>query len=311
MLNALVQALAQYEVILEPDRDEAEWWAGAPSVLRAEEGRFYLAARMRNPLTPKGQRGYETRILASEDGKHFETVHRITREAAGVAGFERPALLQDPGTGRFKLYSCSELEHGWGIIKFDDAEAPDRFDPKTARPVLQEDGPSDPDFIHVSGYKDPVFHHDGTQWHMFTIGLDRIERIHHFVSRDGEAWERGIPAPLIENSGWHNCYTRPACVLPLAVGYLFVYEGSNLNWHDPVYNIATGLAYSPDLKTFHDLTPREALLTSTTPGDYKTWRYSHWLEVGDAVHVYFEAARPNGSNEIRLGILPKPLHLPA
>ena len=39
---------------------------------------------------------------------------------------------------------------------------------------------------------------------------------------------------------------------------------------------------------------------STTPGDYHTWRYSHWLPVDDEVWAYFEAARPNNTNEIRL-----------
>jgi hypothetical protein len=81
-----------------------------------------------------------------------------------------------------------------------------------------------------------------------------------------------------------------------------------------VYNIATGLAFTPDLETFHDLTPDAPLLRSTTPGACHTWRYSHWLPVGDKIHVYFEAARPNGTNEIRLAILdgafPAPALLP-
>ena len=53
----------------------------------------------------------------------------------------------------------------------------------------------------------------------------------------------------------------------------------------------------------YDLTPDEPLLKSTTPGDYHTWRYSHWLTVGEQVYVYFEAARANNTNEIRLMIL--------
>jgi hypothetical protein len=86
------------------------------------------------------------------------------------------------------------------------------------------------------------------------------------------------------------------------VGYLLVYEGSMIGWHDPVYNIATGLAYSTDLKTFHDLTPNAPLLKSTTPGDYHTWRYSHWMHVEGRVYVFFEAARPNNTNEVRLAV---------
>ncbi len=54
------------------------------------------------------------------------------------------------------------------------------------------------------------------------------------------------------------------------------------------------------------MTPDEPLLKSTTPGPYHTWRYSHWLPVGDRVHVYFEAARPNNTNETRLAMLDRP-----
>jgi len=302
LLNEIAEQLAQYSVVLEPDEDIPEWWAGAPSVLRAPDGVFYLAARMRHDRSPKGKRGYEIRLLKSRDGKRFEPIHRISREAAGVPGFERPALVLDPQTSQYKLYACAGLERGWAILKFDDADDPSRFDPATVRPVLTADYPPD-GFDHVTGYKDPVVYHDGSQWHLFTIGCDRIERVHHFLSDDGERWRAGHAAPVIENMGWHNFYTRPASLLPLAVGYLFVYEGSRIGWHDPVYNIATGLAYTPDLQTFYDLTPDAPLLISTTPGAYHTWRYSHWMRVEEDVYVYFEAARPNGTNEIRLGIL--------
>ncbi|MBN1347079.1 MAG: hypothetical protein JXQ73_30590 [Phycisphaerae bacterium] len=299
MFDRIVSAAADYDVILEPDQDTPEWWAGAPSVLLTENGTFYLAARMREGDSPRGLRGYEIRILRSTDGRRFEPFHRIRREDAKVSGFERPALVRDPKTGKFKLYGCSGFERGWVILKFDDADDPADFDPTTARPVLVANYLDD-GFFHVTGYKDPVVFWDGERWHLFVIGCDRIERIHHFVSGDGEAWQPAPGRTVLENAGWHNCYTRPASVLPMAVGYLFVYEGSDIEWRDPVYNIATGLAYSPDLETFIDLTPNKPVFKSTTPGDYHTWRYSHWLTVGDEVFVYFEAARPNNTNEVRL-----------
>lgn len=292
---------SKYHVILEPDENTPEWWAGAPSVVRAPDGSFYLAARMREGNSPLGQRGYEIRILKSADGVHFETLHRITREAAGVAGFERPALAIDPHTGKFKLYGCTGLDKGWVILKWDDADTPERFDAATAQVVLREEYPDD-GAARVTGYKDPVVFWDSGCWHMFVIARDYVERIHQFVSADGEAWS-AKPSPVMENTGWHNFYTRPASVVPMAFGYLFIYEGSSIAWHNPVYNIATGLAFTPDLETFYDLTPLAPLLKSTTPGANHTWRYSHWLPVGDRVYVYFEAARPNGTNEIRLVIL--------
>lgn len=305
-LDRIVAAAAQYSVVLEPDENIPEWWAGAPSALRSRDGAFYLAARMREGRSPRGHRGYEMRILKSMDGRRFETVNRLLRENAGVPGFERPALVQDPLTGRFRLYGCADLGHGWGILGFDDVDDPAAFDARTARPILTAERHED-EFARVCGYKDPFVFWDGDRWRMFVIGYDRLERAYQFESADGSAWTR-VGGPVLENTGWHNFYTRPACVVPLAVGYLLVYEGSDIAWRDPVYNIATGLAYSLDLERFVDLTPDEPLLTSATPGEYHTWRYSHWLPVDDALFVYFESARPNNTNEIRLAVLdtPKP-----
>lgn len=299
MLKRIVEAAGDYRVVLEPDEDEPEWWAGAPSAVVSPQGGIYVAARMREGNSPRGRRGYEIRILKSEDGGRFETVNRIRREEAGVPGFERPALVHDPESGLYRLYGCAPLDVGWSILRFGDAPDPAWFDASTARPVLAPEQ-GKPGFARVIGYKDPfVFHHAG-RWHMFVIGNDFVERPYYFVSDDGDSWRAAADRPVLENTGWHNFYTRPACVLPMRVGYLLVYEGSQTGWHDPVYNIATGLAYSADLEAFHDLTPERPLLKSTTPGDYHTWRYSHWLAVGDEVFVFFEAARPNNTNEIRL-----------
>ena len=302
MFDAIVQAMSQYQVILEPDENTPQWWAGAPSVVRGDHGEFYLAARMREGNSPRGLRGYEVRILRSRDGRSFECINRITRQAAGVPVFERPCLVRHPHTGQYRLYGCSGLPDGWAILLFDDVDDPRDFQASSARPVLKATNPGD-GFARVGGYKDPVIFWGGGQWQMLVIGHDFVERIYHFASANGEHWERAGRKPVLENAGWHNFYTRPASVLPMAVGYLFVYEGSNIGWRDPVYNIATGLAYSPDLDTFVDLTPSEPLLKSTTPGACHTWRYSHWMAAGGDVLVYFEAARPNGTNEIRLGVL--------
>jgi hypothetical protein len=301
-LQDVAAAISDYEVVLEPDENTPEWWAGGPSVTVSDDGIFYLAGRMREGKSPRGSRGYEIRILKSMDGLNFAPIHSIRREDAGVPVFERPALRRDPNTGKYKLYGCAGLEKGWAILKFRDVDEPADFDPRTARPILVAEYPND-GFVHVTGYKDPVLLWDDRRWHMFVIASDRVERIRHFTSDDGETWQSVKATPVMENSGWHNFYTRPASVVPLPVGYLFVYEGSNVNWRDPAYNIATGLAYSPDLDTFIDLTPREPLLKSTTPGDYHTWRYSDWIRFGDKLYVYFEAARPNNTNEIRVAVL--------
>lgn len=302
MFESLVKGLADYQVVLEPDQNTPEWWAGAPSVCRSPAGDFYLAVRMREGNSRRGRRGYEIRILRSSDGARFEAINHLRREDGGYLVFERPALVRVPASGQYRLYGCTELEQGWGIVKFADVDDPADLDVRTGQVVLQAEYEDD-GFAHVVGYKDPFIMWDGAMWHMFVIGYDRVERLWHFVSDDGIGWSPASPDPVLGNQGWHNFFTRPASVVPLGVGYLFVYEGSNVNWRDPVYNIATGLAYSPDLQTVIDLTPDAPLLQSTTPGRYFTWRYSHWMVVGDEMYVYFEAARPNGTNETRLGIV--------
>lgn len=128
MFEYVREQFTRYDVVLEPDHNEPEWWAGAPSVVRANDGSFYLAARMREGMSPPGFRGYEIRILHSPDGVHFEPIHRIRREDAGLRGFERPALVIDPHTGAFKLYACTPGEQGWCILRFDDAKNPAAFD---------------------------------------------------------------------------------------------------------------------------------------------------------------------------------------
>lgn len=299
-----------YKVILEPDQNEPEWWAGAPSVARDKTGTFWLACRMRTADSPRGLRGYEIRILQSSDGIRFEKVHGIRREDVPIPGFERPALLMDPQTGKFKLYACGPWQSGpWSIIKFDDVNNPAQFDPASARVVIAPQAPSHDRDIIVEGYKDPFILHAQGRYHCYVIGvMRRTERIYHFRSDDGEQWEPvgSSRQSIMDLTGWHDFYVRPACVVPIGVGYLFFYEGSNCDWHDPVYNIVTGVGFTFDLHHVTDLTPDAPLVASTTPSEhFRTWRYSHWMWVGDELWAYAEVARPNESNEIRLFRLPR------
>ncbi len=305
-LCQLRQRFDSYQVVLEPDQDTPEWWAGAPSVCRDAEGVFWMACRMREGNSPRGRRGYEIRILRGDDGVHFSAVHSLRREDVPIPGFERPALVYNQREGTFSLYGCGPFADGpWCILRFDDAASPTEFAPSTCRPVIMPDPvPEDTVVSRVVGYKDPFIFDESGLRHCFAIGFDKVERAYHFVSADGETWERVGDGPCFDVGGWHSFFTRPAAVLPVGAGYLLVYEGSHPTWHDPVYNIATGLAWTPDLQEFVDLTPDEPLLTSTTPGDYLTWRYSHWMWVEGDLFVYAEVARPNNTNEIRMWRLP-------
>ena len=303
-LRSFSQKFNSYDVILEPDKDAEEYWAGAPTVAVDNDGVFWMACRMRSPEYPRGLRGYEIRILRSDDGINFEKYHSIKREEIPIPGFERPALLIDPKTAAFKLYVCGPWQKGpWSILKFDDVDNLNKIDPKSARPVIQAPAKTYARDVSVTAYKDPVVFYTQGKYHCYVIGyIRRNERIFHFDSDDGENWKAvgNVNQPVMDLNGWHNFFIRPASILPLGVGYLFIYEGSSSQWYDPVYNIASGLGFTFDLDEIIDLTTESPLLLSSTPGDFHTFRYSHWLWVENEIWIYAEVARPNNSHEIRL-----------
>ncbi|GMV65094.1 MAG: hypothetical protein AMXMBFR75_08960 [Candidatus Hinthialibacteria bacterium] len=307
--RSLFSRLGEGIVILKPDKEEAEWWAGAPSVVRDGQGTFWMACRMRTADSPRGLRGYEIRFLKSRDGIHFEVVGGIRRDQVPIPGFERPAILIDPETSLFKLYGCGPWKDGpWAIIKWKDAPGLDAIDPGSAYPVIQSIPKRYPRDILPEEYKDPFIFFTGGEFHCHVIGyMRRTERIYHWASSDGEIWKPvGRPEESVMNlDGWHDFFVRPACVVPLGIGYLFVYEGSSTTWYDPVYNVATGLGFTFDLHRVIDLTPDSPLAASPTPGDlFGTFRYSHWLRVEEEMWIYAEVACPNQTNEIRLFRVP-------
>jgi hypothetical protein len=293
--------LTAYDVVLEPERDECDWWAGAPSVAMAPDGTVWLACRMREAKSPRGERGYAIWILRSSDAYHFEHVHTIHRDDLRTVSVERPALVLDPLTGRFKLYICragKPQPGGWRVDKLEDVDDPAKFDPATARPVVTA-----PPFSGAErGVKDPfVINVSGVYWmYVIAYGFIRGSRELPYVysSIDGEKWVyRG--GPVLRSAGWHDFFTRPAFVMPLGGIYAFYYEGSSSGWFDPPYNIQGGVAVTTDLRTATDLTPDAPLFASPTPGRYQTARYTDYLCLEDRVIFYYEAARPNDSFELR------------
>ncbi|VAX18228.1 hypothetical protein MNBD_IGNAVI01-1970 [hydrothermal vent metagenome] len=303
-LQTIADKFKKYSVVLKPDKDEAEYWAGAPSVVRDEDGIFWMAARMRSPEYPRGLRGYEIRILKSEDGIHFNKYHSIFREDVPIPGFERPALLIDPVTKKFKLYACGPWQQGpWSIIKFNDVSDLKDIDPTSAHPVIVPPVKQYARDVSVKEYKDPVIIFAEGKYHCYVTGyIRRNERLFHFVSDDGENWDPvgNVNQPIMDLDNWHNFFIRPASVLPLGIGYLFIYEGSSTQWYDPVYNLGTGFGFTFDLHNIIDLTTESPLLLSTTPGKFYTFRYSDWIWVNGELWIYAEVAKKNNSHEIRL-----------
>lgn len=303
-LKSFADKFTEYDVILRPDKDEAEYWAGAPSVVIDKDGIFWMAARMRSPEYPRGLRGYEIRILRSEDGINFEKYHSIFREEIPILGFERPALLIDHITQKFKLYVCGPWkENPWSILKFEDVDDLRMIDPSSAHLVITPPSKKYDRDASVREYKDQFIIYAEGKYHCYVIGyIRRNERLFHYTSDDGELWTPAgdVNQPIMDLSGWHNFFIRPASILPLGIGYLFIYEGSSTQWYDPVYNIGTGFGFTFDLHNIADLTTESPMLLSTTASEFYTFRYSHWMWVDGEIWVYAEAANENYSHEIRL-----------
>jgi len=318
-LEQIASRFIKWDVVVVPDRKEPEWWAGAPSIARDDAGTFWMAVRMRTAEAPLGQRGYEIRILSSRDGVNFTAIHSIKREDVPVPGFERPALRRDPYTAKFKLYGCGRLRGPWCIFKFADVDSPQQFDPTSAQAVIEPitqnllDGEKTIGTYQrpapvPDGYKDPVIVFFNGRFHCYVIGTIRgVERTYHFTSADGEKWDPvgSRSKAVMDLAGWHDFAIRPASVVPLGVGYLYVYEGSDTRWDDPIYNIATGLGFTFDLHHVIDLTPDAPLVRSPTPGRLATWRYSEWLWVDDELWVYAEVENHDQTHEIRRFVLPR------
>ncbi len=293
--------LTEYHVVLEPEHDECDWWAGAPSVAMGRDGTVWLACRMREANSARGERGYAISILRSQDAYHFDHVHTIHRDDLETVSVERPALLVDPFTGHFKLYICragKPQPGGWRVDKLDDVDDPTHFDPATARAVVTA-----PAYSALGrGVKDPFVINIGGLYYMYVIAYGFIrgsrELPYLFTSIDGEEWRYG-GGPVLAPGGWHDFFTRPALIMPLGGVYAFYYEGSSSEWFDPPYNIQGGVAVTHDMRTAVDLTPDRPLFASPTPGRYHTARYTDYLCLADRVIFYYEAARPNDSFELR------------
>ena len=85
-------------VVAAPDRGPGNW-AGAPHAI-LDAGVYWLSYRIRTK-----SRGTDTVVARSADGKRFETVATIERDAFGTDSFERPCLVRRPHGG-WRLYVC-------------------------------------------------------------------------------------------------------------------------------------------------------------------------------------------------------------
>lgn len=298
------------QIVREPPGGGAGYWAGAPGAWY-ERGEFYLVYRLRRPRGVDPDRGAEVRIARSRDGLAFEDLWRGTKGELGSTSIERCALVHRDGRPWVLYVSYVDPADGRWRIDQVEANRPDAFDLRQARPALTAA------HIGAEGVKDPfVFWVEGRA-HMivsyaiaaravpagalhgtadaYNTGLIR-SATGLATSHDGLQWT--WTGPLLEPpaQGWDRYCTRIGCLWNEPPVWLALYDGSADVSEN--YEERCGLAWSTDLRTFHRASQEGPIVVS--PQGSGSLRYVDVLALADARYFYYEMARADGSHDLRV-----------
>ena len=308
----------QSTVILQPDNSGPGNWIGCPGVLyEPQQRRFLMTYRQRHPRgNPATERGWRCAVAASEDGIHFRDLWAVEKSQLGTSSMERFCLL--PGEkGGYLLYMSyvDPADNRWRIDCVE-ADTPDAFDVRTAKPVLTAASTG------TEGIKDPYVLRMGPAVYLFASfasaeTLDQKQRAQAHATADiyntgatthptGLAtgldgrnfeWQGTV---LEVGSGW-DCYqARLNSMAPLPGGaWIGFYDGSA--GAEENYEERCGLAISHDLRHWHRLTPGGPWVVS--PHSTGSLRYQDVVPVGDELWLYYEYARADGAHELRMSKL--------
>ncbi|MFL6152906.1 MAG: hypothetical protein ACJ72B_11050 [Ornithinibacter sp.] len=298
-MTALPLPTADGEVVVPAPGRGPGHWAGAPSATRDDDGTVWLAYRLRRPVG--GGRGVEVVVARSDDGRAFQPVASIGREAFGAASLERPALVLRPDGG-WRLYlSCATpgSKHWW--VESLDADSPPAL-PEGRRTVVR---PGSRDV----GVKDPVVLLDDDGWWMWLCchPLDEPGQEDRMTTRllrsdDGLAWT-DLGEVLRGTAGsWDARGARVTAVLsrdPVVA----VYDGRasvQENWFE-----RTGVARSRDGSP--TLVADDGGPAASAPHGDGALRYATAVALPDGgLRWYAEVAHADGSHDLITSISPNP-----
>lgn len=295
--------IARSQVVVGPDDPRPGAWVGAPSAVLDDDGTWWLAYRVREPVGEG--RGVANVVARSADGVAFTPVLTIGKDRFGaVESLERPALVRVPGSGWRLHVSCARAStSGWWV---DLLEAPTVEGLAAARPrtVLPDTA--------AAAVKDPVVRLVDGRWHLWASvhpldDPDATDRMttEHATSDDGRSWTWQGTALAPRPGAWDARGVRISTVLLGGERPWALYDGratAGENWEE-----RTGLAMADGV--LDDGSPRFAaigdgpLLQSPYP--------PHGLRYADAVPLpdgsirwFFEVTRADGAHELRTVLLP-------
>lgn len=305
----------QAHVILQPENPSPGNWIGCPGVLyEPQKKRFLMTYRQRRPRgNPATERGWRCAVAASEDGIHFRDLWAVEKSELGTPSMER-FCLSPTMEGGYQLYLSyvDPADNRWRIDVLE-ADSPEAFDVKTARPVLTAASTG------TEGVKDPYVLRMGPAMYLFASfasaeTLERGQRAQAHatadiyntgatthptglaIGLDGRTfeWKGSI---LGVGSGWDRYQARLNSVAPLPGGaWVGFYDGSagaNENYEE-----RCGLVISHDLRHWDRLTADGPWVVA--PHGTGSLRYLDAVPVGDELWLYFEYARADGAHELRL-----------
>ncbi|HOZ58704.1 MAG TPA: hypothetical protein PKY70_10990 [Nakamurella multipartita] len=297
ILEKIGRALADEPatVVVEPPGVGHGFWAGGPSVVHTD-GRFHLAYRLRRPVDQG--RGYANVVATSDDGIHFTTVATLPVEMFASASLERPALIRRPDGGWRIYVSCSTFgSKHWWVEAVDTAPGGDIADlaAGTRTVVLAGDA--------TSAWKDVVVTREGAAWqmwaceHLLDQGDDEADRMRsvYLTSTDGLTWTPQRIALAPTPGRWDGRGVRITSAWRSGDQWLASYDGrasAAENWFE-----RTGLAVGASPAEF-------APVAGPIDRDGHTLRYVTLAQLPAGLQVYFEAQRPDGSNDLRTVFVP-------
>ncbi len=272
-------------VVAAPDRGPGNW-AGAPHAI-LDAGVYWLSYRIRTK-----SRGTDTVVARSADGKRFETMATIERDAFGTDSFERPCLVRRPHGG-WRLYVCCAKpgsKHWW--IEAIDADDPSGL-PAGERTVVFPGSAT-------LAVKDPLVEVSGPgAWRAWICchpltepGEEDRMTTAYATSADGLSWDWHGEVLRPTPGMWDQRGARITTVLssqPLVV----LYDGratAEENWFEK-----TGIARHED----GVLAPDPGGPAATSPYSDGALRYAAAVPLPDGrTRFYFEAAGPDGAHDL-------------
>ena len=220
----------------------------------------------------------------------------MTKDAFATTSMERFNLQRSPAGGWLLYVSYEHPEDGRWRIDVLEADAPDAFDPASARTVLTPAGTG------TDAVKDPYVMRDGPEYRMYVstfLTAAGPAPTSLAVSRDGLEY-RWLGEVLAVGAGWDRYQARLSGILRSGETFVGFYDGAASAAEDTEERLgARRLRRRTQLAA---LSVDEPWLVS--PHASGSLRYLDALELEGSRWLYYEAARPDGSHELRLNCVP-------